>query len=141
LTGRRRSDAPASPAGSSVVGQRPRGGGRRGATLAEVLVALTVLSIGMAGTMGILTIASRAIQHAEISLHAALAAAEAASRGIGESGELHTPFGPVQWRRVSPALIEVRFDPPEGVGEAREWSLDPSGPIPGELPSWSSWSP
>lgn len=114
--------------------------GRAGATLVELLVALAILSIGMAGVMGMLSLTSRVLQHAELSFRAALVATGAEGEA-DEEGETSTSVGTFHWRRLSPWEIEVRFEGPGGGPGPREWSWTGDGPDPGEPPSWSFWSP
>ena len=113
---------------------------RAGATLVELLVALVILSIGMAGVMGMLSVSSRALEHAELSFRAVLVAAEAEGEAT-EKGETSAAVGIFSWQRQSPWGIEVRFEAPGGGAGSREWRWTAEGPEPGELPSWSFWSP
>lgn len=120
----------------------PRAGrGRRGASLAEVLVALTVLSIGAAAVVGLLETASRSVRTGEVALRAMLLAGEVSGFSGGPaSGEREAPVGVLHWCRPAAGGVVVRYEPPGGgdgevVGRTapapREWRLLPGSEAAG----------
>jgi prepilin-type N-terminal cleavage/methylation domain-containing protein len=115
--------------------------GRRGASLAELLVALTILGIGMAATAGTLTLASRAMGHAEVAFRAALVAAEVLGESAPGPGSRETDAGLFRWSPVPGPGLEVRFEPGEGAASERLWQLGPDALGPEEPPWWSFWWP
>lgn len=112
---------------------------RKGAALAEVLVALVILSIGAAGVMGMLTVASRGMEHAEVSFRAALAAAEAASHPPGTTGARELGAGVLCWSHVSSGAVHVLFESGVGSDASRSWTVPPEAG--GAPPSSSSCWP
>lgn len=95
---------------------------RRGVALVEVLVAFTILAIGMAAVTGMLTLASRALRHAEESFRGALVAA-GIPEGTG-SGEVPAPTGMYRWRRLPGGGIEMTLVPPTSEEPDRVWILE-----------------
>jgi Tfp pilus assembly protein PilV len=109
--------------------------------MAEVLVALTLLAVGIAATTGILILASRAMAHAEVAFRAALIASEVLGASAPGSGIRDSDAGAFRWfSRPGPGL-EVRFEAADGVTPDRWWNLGPDAPEPEEPPWWSSWWP
>jgi prepilin-type N-terminal cleavage/methylation domain-containing protein len=111
---------------------------RRGATLAELLVALTLLGIGMAAATGILTLASRAMGHAEVAFRAALVAAEVLDDRPLRAGSRETEMGALVWSPLPGGGLELRLEAPEGLPGDRRWLLGSGLPISEEPPWWSS---
>ena len=127
---------------ASVVDRFTRMAGRSpgcvGASLAEVLVALTLLGLGASLSMRLLAQAEREIQGAEIGLRAAVLLAETGSGIVERSGGERGAAGPgtLTVQRGTDGLL-VRYEPPPGgvpgpkgrlpgMGgylEAREWRL------------------
>jgi prepilin-type N-terminal cleavage/methylation domain-containing protein len=116
---------------------RPEGGtaapwrNRKGYTLVERLVALTIFAVGTAGVVSMLTVASRGIRHAEVSFWAALLASTVTSpSGVaaeGGEGEEATELGTYRWRRLSPAGVEILFDGRDPGSAQRTWRVEPAG--------------
>lgn len=101
-------------------------------------MALTILSIGMAATTGMLTLASRGMRHAEMGLRGALVASEVLGRGEAGEGSRTTGLGSFEWRAVPSGGIELRFEPPDGGTGGREWRVVPAGTAGEARPWWSS---
>ena len=91
----------------------------------ELLVALTIFSIGAAAVVGMLTLASRGMRYAEVGFRAALVASSAGVEAAAPEGEEVTEVGVYRWRRLLPSGIEVGYgdgvDDPQG----REWRIVP----------------
>ncbi len=96
-------------------------GGRAGASLAELLVAVSILAVGGTGAGHLLVQASRALDRAELSLRAVLLLAELEGTG-GMRGDLPAggegrPAGPglLRWEVEGEGWV-VRYEPPAGTG-------------------------
>ncbi len=75
--------------------------GRRGFTLAEILVALVVLAVGLLGVSGTFLYAAQTMARArdlEWAVQEVRAIADSLARfGAAGDGGLEAPFGPVRW--------------------------------------------
>ncbi len=110
------------------AGSRPcsrRGGsgrwdGRVGASLAELLVALLILSVGGTLTARVLWQAGREIEGAELGVRASLFLSELHDGGGGEGNGSVRSAGPGTLTAETSAEGEliVRYDPPHGVDQA-----------------------
>lgn len=114
--------------------------GRDGASLAELLVSLTILAIGGGLSARVLMDATRLMEDAELGLRAALFLSELEEGIPGVEGDVR-PAGPGLLIAEGVGITAtVRFEPPEGATapekgpggfrRSRRWSLipDPGAP-------------
>ncbi len=85
--------------------------GKDGFSLVELIVALAILAIGIAGATALLLLAGREMERAEIALRAALLALER-ERG-GATSEAPVQGGKIVAESLGGAVI-VRFEPTPG---------------------------
>lgn len=109
------------------------GSGRRGASLAEALVATVLLAVGVLVWAGAFNRSVRLLDEAHLGLHAAILLTEA-SRSSPAATPAPRPAGPGRVVVVPGAVPpRVRYEPPPGPGRAgarayaapRVWTLEP----------------
>jgi len=85
---------------------------RTGYSLLELILALTVFQIGLLGTVGMVSLAQRNLQRAEITLRGLLEAgwiADSLSNlGVMTSGRQETEWGELVWAPVSAPVQALR---------------------------------
>ncbi len=97
-----------------------RAGAREGSALAELLVALTILAIGVAGATALLLLASREMERAEIAQGALLLLlAPPGEEAVPAPGGVLVPEGAGEGRRVR----YLPHSAPSVRHPAREWRL------------------
>lgn len=114
--------------------------GRDGASLAELLVSLTILAIGAGLSARVLMDATRLMEDAELGLRAALFLSELEEGVPGAEGEERSAGPGLMIAEGVGSSAAVRFEPPEGATapengpggfrRSRRWSLIPGAGAP-----------
>jgi prepilin-type N-terminal cleavage/methylation domain-containing protein len=105
-----------------------RPGTRAGFTLVEVLVALTILAVGVLGTAATLLAARRALVAAErlhVATQAGAGIADSLLRsGVVSAGALDAEWGALRWSREASGVRVIATDP-GGATLLQWWFLAP----------------